>query len=129
MTVLTLHRCSRPGGWIESIELGGAARSDDDTLKPNSPLYTWIEIFTKMGTLTGKPFFWEDKMAESIGKAGFVNITGRKIKVPIGTWPKDKKLKQWGAWNRQFLLQGLEGFSLRGLTEMLGVSFLFLPVQ
>ena len=61
-------------------------------------------------------------MADSIRKAGFINLTGRVIKVPIGTWPKDKTLKQWGAWNRQFLLQGLEGFSIRGLTEMLGVS-------
>ncbi|RSL83727.1 hypothetical protein CEP52_016645 [Fusarium oligoseptatum] len=114
---------TQPGGWIESVELGGAAKSDDDTLKSNSPLYTWIDIFTKMGSLTGKPFFWDDNMVESARKAGFVNVTGRKIKVPIGTWPKDKRLKQWGAWNRQFLLQGLEGFSLRGLTEMLGWKY------
>lgn len=92
-------------------------------MKPDSPLYTWIDVFKRIGGLTGKPFFWDDKMAESITKAGFINLTGRVIKVPIGTWPKDKTLKQWGAWNRQFLLQGLEGFSIRGLTEMLGVGF------
>ncbi|KAJ3455838.1 hypothetical protein MRS44_017320 [Fusarium solani] len=112
-----------PGGWIESVELWGAAKCDDDTLKSDSPLYTWIDIFKRIGSLTGKPFFWDDKMAESITKAGFINLTGRVIKVPIGTWPKDKTLKQWGAWNRQFLLQGLEGFSIRGLTEMLGWKY------
>ncbi|KAI8710774.1 hypothetical protein NCS52_01537200 [Fusarium sp. LHS14.1] len=48
---------TQPGGWIESVELGGAAKSDDDTLKSNSPLYTEIDIFTKMGSLTGNPFF------------------------------------------------------------------------
>ncbi|KAI8710775.1 hypothetical protein NCS52_01537300 [Fusarium sp. LHS14.1] len=62
-------------------------------------------------------------MVESAKKAGFIHVTGRKIKVPIGTWPKDKRLKQRGAWNRQFQLQGLEGFSLRGLTEMLGWKY------
>ncbi|WAO97385.1 Hypothetical protein NCS54_01511000 [Fusarium falciforme] len=86
-----------PGGWVESVELWGAAKCDDDTLKSDSPLYTWIDIFKSIGSLTGKPFFWDDKMAESIKKAGFINLTGRVIKVPIGTWPKDKTLKQWGA--------------------------------
>ncbi|RSM06590.1 hypothetical protein CDV31_009019 [Fusarium ambrosium] len=114
---------TQPGGWIESVELWGAAKCDDDTLKSDSPLYTWIEVFKKIGSLTGKPFFWDDKMADSIRKAGFINLKGRVIKVPIGTWPKDKTLKQWGAWNRQFLLQGLEGFSIRGLTEMLGWKY------
>ncbi|KAI1043777.1 hypothetical protein LB505_012463 [Fusarium chuoi] len=62
-------------------------------------------------------------MQQSISDAGFINVSGRRIKVPIGTWPKDKTLKQWGAWNRHFLLQGLEGFSIRGLTEMLGWKY------
>jgi hypothetical protein len=114
----------QPGGWVESVELWGAAKAEDDTLKPDSPFYTWIKIFEKIGALTGKSFFWDDKMSQSITDAGFINVSGRRIKVPIGTWPKDKTLKQWGAWNRHFLLEGLEGFSIRGLTEMLGVSFL-----
>ncbi|KAI6765517.1 hypothetical protein HG530_006587 [Fusarium avenaceum] len=113
----------QPGGWVESVELWGAAKAEDDTLKPDSPFYTWIEIFKKIGALTGKSFFWDDKMSQSITDAGFINVSGRRIKVPIGTWPKDKTLKQWGAWNRHFLLQGLEGFSIRGLTEMLGWKY------
>jgi len=92
-------------------------------LKPESPLYKWVEVFKKIESLTGKSFFWDDKMQQSISDAGFTNVSGRRIKVPIGTWPKDKILKQWGAWDRHFLLQGLEGFSIRGLTEMLGVSW------
>lgn len=49
-------------------------------------------------------------------------MTEHVIKVPVGTWPKDETLKLWGSWNRQFVLQGLEGFALRGMTEILGVS-------
>ncbi|KAF5008110.1 hypothetical protein FDECE_5594 [Fusarium decemcellulare] len=113
----------KPGGWIEHVELWGVAKTDDDTLKADSPLRTWVEIFTQIGDLTGKTFFWDHKAAESVRQAGFVEVSERRIKVPIGTWPKDKKLKQWGAWNRQFLLQALEGFSIRGLTEMLGWKF------
>lgn len=71
----------------------------------------------------GKSFFYDDKAADAVRAAGFTGVSERRVKVPIGTWPKDKKLKQWGLWNRQFVLQGIEGFSIRGLTEMLGVSF------
>jgi hypothetical protein len=83
-----------------------------------------VEIFVKIGRATGKPFFLGHRAAESVREAGFVGVTERRVKVPIGTWPKDKKLKQWGAWNRQFLLDALEGFSIRGLTELLGVNLI-----
>lgn len=56
-------------------------------------------------------------------EAGLADVTERRVKVPIGPWPKDKRLKHWGTWNRQFLLQALEGFSIRGMTELLGVGF------
>ncbi|KAF5586328.1 methyltransferase [Fusarium pseudocircinatum] len=114
---------TKPGGWVESVELWGNSKCDDDTLKPESPLHKWVEVFKKIESLTGKSFFWDEKMQDSISDAGFINVSGRRIKVPIGTWPKDKNLKQWGAWNRHFLLQGLEGFSIRGLTEMLGWKY------
>lgn len=113
----------KPGGWLEHVELWGIAKSDDGSLKAESPLNKWVEIFEKIGESTGKTFFWGDKVADSMKEAKFENVYKQRIKVPIGTWPKDKDLKQWGMWNRQFLLGGLEGFSIRGLTELLGVCF------
>ncbi|KAH7185114.1 S-adenosyl-L-methionine-dependent methyltransferase [Fusarium flagelliforme] len=117
------YKHMQPGGWVESLELWGTSKSDDGTLKPDSPAHKWVEVFKEIEKITGKSFFWDDKMAQSISDAGFVNVQGRRIKVPVGTWPKDKTLKQWGAWNRHFLLEGLEGFSIRGLTEMLGWKY------
>jgi len=103
------------------------AKSDDGTIKPDSPLVTWVEVFEKMSAAMGKSFFACETARESVEATGrFINVHERRLKLPIGTWPKDKKLKQWGAWNRQFLLQGLEGFSIRGLTTMLGVSWYFM---
>ncbi|KAF5004713.1 hypothetical protein FDECE_8824 [Fusarium decemcellulare] len=113
----------KPGGWVEHVELWGWAKSDDGTLRPDSPLRKWVDIFIEIGKITGKTFFWGDKAGESIRKAGYINVSERTVKVPIGTWPKDKRLKSWGAWNRQFLLQGVEGFCIRGLTEMLGWKY------
>ncbi|KAH6877223.1 S-adenosyl-L-methionine-dependent methyltransferase [Thelonectria olida] len=113
----------KPGGYVEHVELWGIARSDDGSLKDDSPLRTWVEIFEKIGDAMGKCFFYDQKAADAVRDAGFVNVSERRVKVPIGTWPKDKKLKAWGAWNRQFVLQGIEGFSIRGLTEMLGWKY------
>ncbi|KAF5022707.1 hypothetical protein F66182_5255 [Fusarium sp. NRRL 66182] len=115
------QRHVKPGGWIEHVELWGDARADDDTMLPDSPLKTWVEIFEQVGEKIGRPFFWDS--VKSFQEAGLQNITERKVKVPIGTWAKNKELKQWGAWNRQFLLQGLEGFSIRSLTELLGWEY------
>lgn len=116
----SLNRHLKPGGWIEHVELWGDARCDDDTLRSDSPLVTWVGLFKEVGKILGKPFFWNS--ANAFKKAGLENVTEHVVKVPIGTWAKDKNLKQWGAWNRQYLLQGLEGFGLRALTELLGVS-------
>ena len=80
-------------------------------------------MFEKMSAAMKKSFFACENAAQSLQDAGgFVNVYERRIKLPIGTWPKDKTLKQWGAWNRQFLVQGVEGFGIRGLTSILGVS-------
>jgi len=82
----------------------------------------WGGIFEQLGTATGKTFGICETGRELFREAGFANINERTLKIPIGTWPKDPLLKKWGLWNRQFVLQGLEGFALRGLTDLLGVS-------
>ncbi|KAL6352063.1 hypothetical protein LRP88_14876 [Fusarium phalaenopsidis] len=113
----------KPGGWVEHVELWGITKSDDGSLKDNSPLKKWVQVFEKIGALTGKGFFYGHKAANFQREAGFENLVERRLKMPLGPWPKDKRLKTWGAWNRQFLLQALEGFSIRGLTELLGWTY------
>jgi len=79
-------------------------------------------VFKQIGEAIGRPFDIAETAGDLIREAGFVNVHEWRLKIPIGTWPKDKELKQWGAWNRLFLLQGLEGFSIKGLTDALGVG-------
>lgn len=98
------------------------ALSDDDTVKPGSALARWWDLFMKVGSITGMSFKASEEARESIEAAGFVNVRERCIKVPIGPWAREKTLKQWGAWNRMFLEEGLEGFVLRALKDLLNVS-------
>ncbi|KAF4993550.1 hypothetical protein FGRMN_6409 [Fusarium graminum] len=115
------QRYLTPGGWIEHVEIWGDARADDDSMSPDSPLRTWVKIFEDVGKKIGNPFFWNP--AHAFREAGLQHVSERQVKVPIGTWPKNKDLQKWGAWNRQFLLQGLEGFIIRSLTGLLGWKY------
>ncbi|KEZ39563.1 hypothetical protein SAPIO_CDS9465 [Scedosporium apiospermum] len=111
----------KPGGWTEHIENSGVVRSDDGTLGP--AMAQWWGIFDKIGKATGKTFGIAETLPDVLKEAGYTNIVERRIKIPIGTWPKNPDLKHWGAWNRQFILQGVEGFSIRGLTDCLGWTY------
>ncbi|KAF9633759.1 putative methyltransferase domain-containing protein [Lasiodiplodia theobromae] len=51
--------------------------------------------------------------------AGFINIHIHTYKLPIGTWPKDKKMKEVGTINTLQYLEGMEAFSYRLLTSVL----------
>lgn len=53
---------------------------------------------------------------------GFVNIQAKKVKSPIGPWPKDKEQKDIGSWNLLRLQTGLIGFYMRLGTSQLGYA-------
>lgn len=54
--------------------------------------------------------------------AGFVNVTHKRIKLPLGPWAKDPDLKEVGTCNLIQTLSGLEGFSIRMLCGVGGWS-------
>lgn len=71
----------------------------------------------------GRDFrFQEDKMTAWARDAGFENITGRTIGIPHGTWPKDKKLKEMGAFVELYMDLSLDGFALYPIGQVLGWS-------
>lgn len=126
---LPLPSCARyvrPGGWVEQVELSGQALSDDGTLKKDSALSKWWDVFSQIGEKVGKKFDASEVARESIQAGGFINVTEHSYKIPIGPWAKDKNHKLWGRWNRAFLLEGAEGFALQGLTDVLKVREPFL---
>jgi hypothetical protein len=59
-------------------------------------------------------------MEHSAGRlrdAGFVHVTERVWKVPIGTWPRDRRLKTIGLYNRSVIADGLQGVSMAAFTR------------
>lgn len=55
-------------------------------------------------------------------KAGFTDIEHLVMKVPIGTWPADKHLKEVGAYVLLTAQTGYEAYGLKVFTGVLGMS-------
>jgi len=108
---------------VEQIELSSSPRADDDSIPAGSALSRWPGLFNDIGDKLGISFRAAEEAREALTNAGFVNVTEHIIKVPLGPWPKDKRLKSWGQWCRYFSLEGLEGFALRSVVDVLGVRF------
>lgn len=70
------HRCTRPGGWIQSCEIDPAFESDDGTIEGNSAIETWNALFLEGGKKLGISFsvVKENLQFEAMREAGFVDI-------------------------------------------------------
>lgn len=62
-------------------------------------------------------------MKQCAKEAGFTSLTHKKFKVPYGTWPKDKELKNLGQYTAFYLDLSLDGFAVYPIGQILGWSF------
>ncbi|EAT87924.2 hypothetical protein SNOG_04164 [Parastagonospora nodorum SN15] len=111
------YKHTKPGGWVEIVE--------HSMMKPWGPTtFTTLggKVVIEMGQKFGKSFtIWEEN-AERMRNAGFVDVVEVHYKWPMNGWPKDEKLKNIGRWNQLRLMDGVEGFMLRLLTQVGGWS-------
>lgn len=91
--------------------------SDDGTLDPEGHIAHWGEIFSGCANRLGRPIETVNTARAAIEKAGFTNVHEEYFKIPIGSWPKNEKLKEAGKMNRIMWSGGLEGFSMYLLTN------------
>lgn len=57
-----------------------------------------------------------------IQKAGFINITHRICKIPLGPWAADKKQKEMGAYILLSVQTGFEAFGMKLFTNIWEMS-------
>jgi SAM-dependent methyltransferase len=117
-----VYRCTKPGGWVEIAERGMETAADDDTLPPDHFFHTWTAMIFEVGAKMGKSFdIWKEAKDRMIA-AGFINVVEVPFKWPINSWPDDPTDKMLGRFNQYRLNDGCEGFMLRMLTAVAGVS-------
>ncbi|KAI2474978.1 hypothetical protein Ptr902_13603 [Pyrenophora tritici-repentis] len=102
------------------------ALSDDDTIPPNSGYVEsgrlYFEIAEKMGAPLDAPRAWNAQMKD----AGFINVTDEVFKLPMGTWPRSKRLRTIGRLEQIMILEGgFEAYMLRGkFADTLGMRYI-----
>lgn len=111
----------KPGGWFEQAEVGITAQSDDGSIK-GSAMARWGALGLEAGEKFGKSFRIEEEMPQFIERAGFVNVKRQTFKWPIGSWPKDTKMKKIGTFNRLGWEEGLDSWARYLFTNCLGWS-------
>ncbi|KAL8735476.1 MAG: hypothetical protein Q9181_002798 [Wetmoreana brouardii] len=111
----------RPDGYIECHELDVNAQTDDNSLPADSAITAWChnqeEAAQKVGMslrITG------DKLKTQMQEAGFVDVVVKEFKMPIGQWPKDKTLREAGAFGLVAMLEGIGGLTMAFWTRFLG---------
>ena len=102
------NRCLIPGGWIEFQELDYILRSDDDSIPEDWELKRFISAIGEGLENLGLDLHRAEKLADEARAAGFVNVETKRMKIPIGTWPKNKLLKMVGAYTQALILDGLQ---------------------
>lgn len=97
-----IRRCYdalQPGGFIECQDGDFMSYSEDGSSKG-----TWLEK-------------WNTEFVAAAKQGGRI-VT--RVRLPLGIWPKEKQLKEVGAFNHIQLREGVEGFSLALFTRILG---------
>ncbi|CCE28862.1 uncharacterized protein CPUR_02552 [Claviceps purpurea 20.1] len=105
------YRCCAPGGWVESLEYDVEFRSDDGSTKLEPILASFGELYRKASKILKRPLFVQEIQPQALEKAGFIDKSVVRYKVPVGPWAKDRKFAEVGRFAREALENDLEGYT------------------
>lgn len=80
----------RSGAWVELQDVDGKVHTDDNSVPEDWPLKRFTEYLLSAFAQFGTDGHAAEKGGEYLREAGFENIQHNFIKLPYGTWPKDK---------------------------------------
>lgn len=118
-----VFRCLKPGGWFQQIEPNIELRCDNPAVPygEDHVYKQWAKLFYEAGDRINRTFRIDgDTMSGWAKAAGFDDITHKKYKLPIGAWPKDKRLKEMGMYTELYMDLSLDGFALFPIGQILG---------
>jgi hypothetical protein len=87
----------KPGGWIEYQD--GLARFNSmDGTHHGTSLALGMALTAQGGASRGRDFLASIRYKEYLAEAGFVDITEKRLLIPIGSWPRDSKMRELGRY-------------------------------
>jgi hypothetical protein len=92
ISFLTPQRYTKPGGYVEFQDFDMKFYTITGEWKPGCAAERWAEECVAGIKTIGREPEPGPKLERFIKEAGFVNVTEKVLAVPVGTWPKDRKL-------------------------------------
>lgn len=114
-----MFRHLKPGGWVEVIEMDIIPSSDDGSLPPDNYITKYFQHLTEAAAQMNRRLDIAIHLQQLVADAGFVRVTEIPYKLPMGTWPKQKNLKNVGFFHREQFLEGLQGMAMGFFTRAL----------
>ena len=100
-------------------------RTDDNSMKPDSPFLKVEEMTREISKNTAKHYHITDTMREFLEGAKFTDIHEERVKMPIGAWPSDPRWREIGILYADYVKTGIQGWMLQMLTTAFGVRIWF----
>ena len=116
------YEALNPGGWLEMSDVYMPFLDEDGTMR-GTMLEEWTKRQVESSAKVGVDTTACSKYRQMFLDQGFEQVTERRFKWPVGSWPKDPHFKQLGRMTMLNFLTGLEGFTLRLWTGVLGMSY------
>ncbi|KAG9251827.1 S-adenosyl-L-methionine-dependent methyltransferase [Emericellopsis atlantica] len=107
----------RPGGWIELQELRFELESDDGTLQDGNMLNDFFRNVGKGLKAFGVDLWDMKHNKQRVVDVGFINVEEILLKIPMGPWPKDPRMKMIGQYCRAIIVDALHGASNKSFTH------------
>jgi hypothetical protein len=83
---------TKPGGYVEFQDFDMRFYTTTGEYKPGCAADRWAnEIIAGVKSIGREPEPGP-KLGRLVREAGFINVVERVLAVPVGTWPKDRKL-------------------------------------
>jgi len=122
----------KPGGWVELQDFDLDIQSDNDNSDDAPPshsnsgsnsdlaVFQWVKIIIETAKSIERDPSPGPGLEGWMQAAGFIDVTHRVFKIPLGGWPEDPELQEIGYLYLAQTLEGMEGFSLRLMCGVLG---------
>ncbi|XP_014561407.1 hypothetical protein COCVIDRAFT_86733 [Bipolaris victoriae FI3] len=111
---------TKPGGWVEFQEPLAQADCDDGTIDMAKDFLQWQTLCHDAAATWGRDIRAGIGIKQQMLNAGFVDVHEKIVKIPLGPWPKDPRMKEIGRYQREHMSMGVEPYTLGLLGKVAG---------
>ncbi|KAF2649012.1 S-adenosyl-L-methionine-dependent methyltransferase [Lophiostoma macrostomum CBS 122681] len=116
------YKYTKPGAWAEFQDFDDRFYTTSGDFTTDNIVGQWSTMLREGVKKLGLEANPGPQLEGWMKDAGFINVSAKCLPLPVGTWPKDKRLKEIGAFNLIQYLDNLEGINLRLMSIAYGWS-------